>query len=203
MPAQSALAVAFCTHCYIGKAGGVWQGLWGRFSSLKRTIMITRFRPSVEKNIQAKTIKVVKKISAPVDKVWNAWTKAEQLDKWWGPKPWRAVTKSMDFKEGGSWLYKMAGPNGEAQWDKVVFEQINAPNSFSATDLFVDENGNKSGDMPKTHWQNKFVSSTGGTTIECTLSFDSKEDMQKILDTGFEEGFSIGLEQLEDLIADE
>ena len=40
----------------------------------------------------------------------------------------------MDFKEGGSWVYKMQGPKGEQQWDRVNFEKINAPNSFTAND---------------------------------------------------------------------
>jgi len=164
--------------------------------------MTTKHKASFAKNASAKTITVVKEIDAPVQQVWKAWTTAEQLDKWWGPKPWNAVTKKMDFTEGGSWVYKMAGPNGEQQWDKVNFTNIHAPNDFSATDLFTDEKGNRNSDMPSTRWKNSFTKSGDGTKIESVLSFDSKEDMDKILKTGFEEGFSKGLDQLDDLLSD-
>ena len=162
--------------------------------------MITKQKASFTKNASARTITVVKEIDAPVEQVWKAWTTAEQLDKWWGPKPWKAVTKSLDFKEGGSWVYKMQGPKGEEQWDKVNFTNIQAPNGFNASDMFTDEKGNRKKDMPSAQWKNRFTKSGDGTRIESVLSFDTKEDMDKILKMGFEEGFSIGLDQLDDLL---
>ncbi|MEO6316736.1 MAG: SRPBCC domain-containing protein [Chitinophagaceae bacterium] len=148
----------------------------------------------------AKTITVTKEIAAPVDVVWTAWTTAGQLDKWWGPEPWKAVTKNMDFTEGGSWVYKMQGPNGEEQWDKVIFTGIDAPRQFSATDLFTDEKGNKKADMPSTQWKNSFTKTSNGTRIVAELSFDTAANMNTILNTGFEKGFSKGLDQLEELL---
>ena len=106
----------------------------------------------------------------------------------------------MDFREGGSWIYKMQGPNGEAQWDKVEFTSIDAPAQFTATDLFIDEKGNKKTDMPSANWKNSFTKTGDRTTIVAELSFASKEDMDKILKTGFEQGFSTGLDQLEELL---
>ncbi len=163
--------------------------------------MITKNEARFIKNAEAKKILVTKEINAPVEQVWAAWTTAAQLDKWWGPKPWNAVTKTMDFREGGSWVYKMQGPEGEEQWDKVEFTSIKAPLEFRATDLFTDDKGNKNGAMPSTHWKNSFVKTGDGTRIETELSFDSKADMDKILKTGFEQGFSKGLDQLEDLLS--
>lgn len=163
--------------------------------------MITKHKASFNKNAEAKKIIVTKEIDAPVEQVWRAWTTADQLDKWWGPEPWKAVTKKMDFKEGGSWVYKMQGPNGEEQWDKVEFTEIKAPSQFTASDLFTDEKGNKKGDMPSTHWKNSFTKTGNGTKVVSELSFDSKEDMDKILKTGFEQGFSQGLDQLEELLS--
>ena len=163
--------------------------------------MITKHKASFAKNAEAKKITVTKEIDAPIEKVWEAWTTAAQLDKWWGPKPWNAVTKKMDFREGGSWEYKMQGPHGEEQWDKLEFTGITAPKQFTATDLFMDEKGNKNTDMPSTNWKNSFTKKGDGTTIVSELSFAKKEDMEKILKTGFEQGFSTGLDQLEELLS--
>src|SRR6187431_3103993 len=54
-----------------------------------------------------KKINVERSFNGPIDPVWSAWTEAEILDQWWAPKPWRAETKSMNFKEGGRWHYCM------------------------------------------------------------------------------------------------
>lgn len=66
-----------------------------------------------------KTIHVARRFDAEVPLVWQAWTTPELLDQWWGPEPWRAETKSMDFRVGGHWLYAMVGPEGEKHWSKV------------------------------------------------------------------------------------
>ncbi len=54
--------------------------------------------------------------AAPKSKVWKYYTTAELLDKWWGPEPYKAVTKSFDFSEGGHWHYVMQGPEGDAHF---------------------------------------------------------------------------------------
>jgi uncharacterized protein YndB with AHSA1/START domain len=56
-------------------------------------------------------IKISREFAANISLVWDAYTKSDILDKWWAPKPWKARTKKMDFREGGSWLYAMVGPS--------------------------------------------------------------------------------------------
>jgi uncharacterized protein YndB with AHSA1/START domain len=78
-----------------------------------------------------KKLKVVREFDAPLQKVWNAWTKSELLDQWWAPRPWKAVTQSMDFKEGGTWYYFMQGPEGERHYCRVDYKTIVPNKSFS------------------------------------------------------------------------
>jgi uncharacterized protein YndB with AHSA1/START domain len=163
--------------------------------------MITKNKARFIKNTDSKKITVVKEFDADIEQVWKAWTTRELLDKWWAPKPWKAVTKKMDFREGGVWLYKMAGPDGEQQWASFEYKKIVRPNFFIATDSFTDENGNRDTTMPSQKWRNNFIKTDNGTKVEVELSFDSKEDMDKILQTGFEQGFTSGLENLDDLLA--
>lgn len=53
------------------------------------------------------TIFITREFAADLDLVWDAFTNAEILDKWMGPKPYRVQTKEMDFRVGGRWLYTM------------------------------------------------------------------------------------------------
>ena len=62
-------------------------------------------------NKENNTINIEREFAAGLDLVWDAWTKPEILDQWWAPQPFRTKTKSMDFREGGSWHYAMIGPD--------------------------------------------------------------------------------------------
>ena len=162
---------------------------------------MTTNKARITKDAANNKIIVVKTIDAPLEQVWNAWTTPEQLDKWWGPKPWKAVTKKMNFSAGGSWVYIMQGPKGEQQWDKFEFTKIDKYKDFSATDMFIDQQGERNSDMPSGRWKVSFFKSGDGTKIESEISYDNKEDMDKILKMGFEEGFTIGLDQLDELFS--
>jgi len=60
---------------------------------------------SFEKDLKNKRLTVSRAFNAPLELVWKAWTESEILDQWWAPKPYRAETKSMDFRKGGMWAY--------------------------------------------------------------------------------------------------
>lgn len=153
------------------------------------------------KDVPNKKIFVKREFKAPVEQVWKAWTDAALLDQWWAPRPWKAETKTMDFKAGGMWLYRMAGPDGTHAWCRVDFESINAPQSFKSTSRFCDENGNPDSTFPTMHWEVNFSSIEGGTRVDVTLSFDTEEEMNKIIEMGFQEGFKMGLGNLDELLA--
>jgi uncharacterized protein YndB with AHSA1/START domain len=155
------------------------------------------------KDPHGRQLNITREFSAPVEKVWKAWTEAEQLDKWWAPKPWKAITKSMDFKVGGFWLYCMAGPNGEKAWCRVDFTAINEGQSFEATATFSDEDGNIDKNFPPMHWHNEFMPTMSGSKVEIELSFNSEAGLEQIVKMGFKEGFSMGLGNLDELLAEQ
>ncbi|MEO8885044.1 MAG: SRPBCC domain-containing protein [Mucilaginibacter sp.] len=155
----------------------------------------------INKDLPNKKLKVTRHFNAPIAKIWEAWTNPALLEKWWGPKPWTAVTKTMDFKAGGLWLYKMTGPDGEGQWCRVDIHTVDAPNGFTSTATFSDEDGVKTGTFPDGHWNTQFFADGDGTRVEATLTFDTLADMEQLVAMGFEQGFTMGLNQLEELLA--
>ncbi len=156
-----------------------------------------------EKDMVAKKIHVVREFNAPVEKVWKAWTDPAILQKWWGPKPWTAVTKSMNFTVGGAWLYSMDGPNGEKHWSFVKFTAIEPGKRFAADAMFSDDNGNASPGAPASHWDNKFIALGDKTQVVCDLSFVEESSIKMMVEMGFEGGFTMGLNQLEEWLASE
>lgn len=146
-------------------------------------------------------IQVERSFNAPIDLVWAAWTEADLLDQWWAPKPFTNKTKSLDFREGGKWHYCMLGPNSEAFWAIFNYETIKPQSYFSGNDGFCDENGVMSDNKPTVKWENAFRSGENGTTVNILLHFKTLEDLETIIEMGFKEGFTAGLENLDQYIA--
>lgn len=146
-------------------------------------------------------IKVERSFDAPLDLVWSAWTEAEILDQWWAPKPWRAETKSMDFSEGGRWHYSMVGPEGERHWALMNYVVIEPKKSFAGVDAFGDEGGNVNTAQPGSNWTNTFAEKDGATLVTNEISFDDLSQMEGMIAMGFKEGFTMGLGNLDELLA--
>lgn len=154
------------------------------------------------KDFDSNSAYVMKIYGADVSTVWNYFTRAELLDQWWGPKPWRCETLKQDFKEDGIWLYTMIGPNGEkAGYSRSRYGEIMEHRSFDWTSAFCDENGNVAEDAPQSKWLFGFTGVEEGTKVTVNIHYPSQEVMKKMMDMGFEGGFTMGLNQLEEILA--
>lgn len=153
---------------------------------------------SVDK--ENKKIRVEREFAADLDRVWAAWTKSELLDQWWAPKPCKAVTKSMDFSDGGTWLYAMILPDGTEHWCRVDYSNIKESESFSNLNGFCDEDGNINTDFERSFWTNTFKQQSGSTIVNIEIAYKELVDLEKILEMGFKEGFTAGLENLDTLL---
>lgn len=163
--------------------------------------MIIQKETIISKDLDKKKLFVEREFDAPVALVWRAWTESSLLDQWWAPRPWKAKTKSMEFKEGGRWLYRMVGPDGEEQFCRADYETIVPQKQFTASDAFCDEKGNATNEMPSMHWKNVFTPTDNGTRVAIEISFDSVANLEKIVEMGFKEGFTAAHGNLDELLA--
>jgi uncharacterized protein YndB with AHSA1/START domain len=153
------------------------------------------------KDLANKKIKAVREFAAPVEKVWRAWTESAMLEQWWAPKPYKAVTQEMHFHEGGFWRYYMLGPEGERHYCRLDYRSIVPNSSYDVIDAFCDEKGELNTEMPRMNWHVAFYSTDSGTRAEIEISFKTVEDLQKIVEMGFEEGFRMAHGNLDELLA--
>ena len=155
-------------------------------------------------NKENSTVHVQREFNADLELVWEAWTNPEILDQWWAPKPYKTKTKSMDFREGGMWLYEMFNAENEIKqdchWCKNDYHKIEHQKNFSGLDAFCDENGTVNTGMPRTLWTNTFTETRGTTTVNIVAKYESLADLEKIISMGFKEGFTMGLNQLDELL---
>lgn len=146
------------------------------------------------------TITVKREFAAEVALVWDAYTKSELLDQWWAPRPWKAKTKTMDFKEGGHWLYAMVGPNGEEHWAIANYKNIQVHKAFTGLDAFADADGNVNKDMPQSKWEVTFTGKGEKTLVQLQISYADLAQLEATIQMGFKEGLSMAMENLDELL---
>lgn len=150
---------------------------------------------------QNNTILISRQFDADLALVWEAWTNPEILDQWWAPKPFQTRTKSMDFRDGGVWLYAMVGPDATEHWCRADYQKIAHRHSYTAHDAFCDENGVINSSFPRALWNNTFTEQGGTTTVDIVIQYEQLADLEKIIELGFKEGFSMALENLDQYLA--
>ncbi len=138
--------------------------------------------------------------SAPKSKVWQYYTTAELLDLWWGPLPYKAVTKSFDFREGGHWHYVMQGPEGDAHYCVNNYKTITPEESFTAFDGFAHEDWSINRTLPGSDWEVTFTENGDVTEVKVVLTCADEKELSTLIEMGMKEGFNQGLDQLEALL---
>jgi uncharacterized protein YndB with AHSA1/START domain len=147
------------------------------------------------------TITVKREFAAGLPLVWDAFTKSEILDRWWAPKPWKARTKTMDFREGGHWLYVMVGPEGEEHWSFANFNSIQVQKNFTGADGFSDAEGNINPEMPQSTWEISFQDSGDITLVTYQISYADLSQLEATIQMGFKEGLTMAMEGLDEFLA--
>lgn len=162
---------------------------------------MSSFKTEVIKDFNTKTVRVIREFAAPVEHVWRAFTEAALLDQWWGPKPWRAETKTMDFREGGHWLYAMVSPDEtQRHWGRMNYFTIQVNDHYTGEDGFCDENGELNPNFPVSQMRTQFTQTAAGTLVEMSSVHASEADLQTLIDMGFEEGITVCFDQLAELV---
>lgn len=106
-------------------------------------------------------ISLTRLYDAPLEAVWRAWTVAEEVAQWWGPRGFTLTTHSRDLRTGGHWHYTMHGPDGTdfentTQYldveprQRLVYDHgghKDRPPLFRVTALFSEHDGRTQLDM--------------------------------------------------------
>src|SRR5262245_46590043 len=150
-------------------------------------------------NKATKTVSVIREFAAELSLVWDAFTKPEILDQWWAPRPWVSKTKSMDFKVGGRRFYAMVSPEGQERWAIQKYTSISPKTNFKMFNVFADKDENP--ELPGSDWDYTFSERDGKTTVHITIYNESLARMEKLIEMGFKEGFTMSMTNLENLLA--
>jgi uncharacterized protein YndB with AHSA1/START domain len=147
------------------------------------------------------TIFITREFAADLDLVWDAFTKAEILDQWMGPKPYRVQTKEMDFRVGGRWLYTMVSDENVAptRYSLAEFVEIQPKSSFTTKNSFSDENGNHiDSGFTFSMTKNSFITGGEKTTVQIVKKMESLAQLEQFIAVGYEKGIAMGMSNLDE-----
>ncbi len=94
--------------------------------------------PSPDNATSSGVFELSRVFKAPRLLMWKAWSEAERLQEWWGPKGCSLKVAGLEFRPGGFFHYAMHFSNDvPPMWGRFMYREITAPerlvwlNSFS------------------------------------------------------------------------
>ena len=147
----------------------------------------------------AKKVFINREFDANLSQVWDAFTKPEILDQWWAPEPMVSKTKFMNFEVSGKRFFAMVNPEGKERWLIQKYTSISPKTNFKYFNAFADAAENP--ELPGSDWDFTFSEQNGTTKVSITIYNESLARMEKLVETGFREGFTSALNNLDKLMA--
>jgi uncharacterized protein YndB with AHSA1/START domain len=122
----------------------------------------------------AKPFVITRVFAAPRELVWQAWTEAGHLARWFGPKGFTTPVARLDFRPGGMFHYCQQSPDGKQLWGRFVYREIAPPERIVWVNSFSDESGGVGRHPFSATWPQEmltvvtFAGQAGKTTVTVT-----------------------------------
>jgi uncharacterized protein YndB with AHSA1/START domain len=155
---------------------------------------------SLDTDLDNQTLTLVADFDAPPDRVWQLWADPRQLERWWGPPTYPATVDGHDLTPGGDVTYFMTGPEGDTHRGYWRITAIDPPKSLEFVDGFANDDGTPNTDQPTTNIVVQLTDHEGGTRMELRSVYDSREQMEQMLNMGMAEGLRESVGQIDALL---
>ncbi len=139
-------------------------------------------------------IVMIRTFQAPRALVFEAHSKPELMQRWWGPRRYELPVAEMDFRPGGAYHFVQRGADGQEFGFRGKFLEIVPPERITWTFEFEGMPGHISIERLTLDEQD------GTTTLTSAAVFDSKEDRDGMLASGCEEGAAESYDRLDELL---
>lgn len=105
---------------------------------------------------------ITRRFEAPRELVFEAWTRAEHLARWWAPQDCTLLSCEVDVRPGGAWYRRMRSRDGREHVKRGVYREIAAPERLVFTYLNEAADGSCGPEMLVTV---TFEEDAGGTRL--------------------------------------
>ncbi|WP_413558972.1 SRPBCC domain-containing protein [Bdellovibrio sp. HCB209] len=188
------------TKKFVKQAGG--NGTWDRLAEY------------LEEQSSGKQKFVINRtFEAPIQTVFDMWTKPEHFKQWMGPTGSTMDIVKADIKVGSSLMYSMGHPQGMMLHGRINYQEISAPNRLVYTQQFTDDKFNPTrapfdGNWPMTMLTTVELAEedSGETRITLTWEVDGDYTAEELATFvkekgGMTQGWTGSFDKLEEYIA--
>ena len=116
-----------------------------------------------------------------------------------GAKTLGFENKGNGIQRGGRRFYAMVSPEGDERWAMQKYTSITPKTNFKFFNAFSDKDENL--ELPGSDWDLSFSEQDGKTTVSISIYNESLERLEKMIEMGFKEGFTMTLNYLDKLLA--
>nr|WP_294906156.1 SRPBCC family protein [uncultured Lacibacter sp.] len=143
---------------------------------------------SVTNNTADREIRLTRILNAPVELVWEVWTKPEHITNWWGPNGFTNTIIRMDVQPEGEFKLVMHGPDGKDYKNESVFKEVVKYKKLKY----------EHASTPKFVATIEFEAQGKKTAINWHMLFESKEEFIQVVKTfKADEGLKQNVDKLE------
>lgn len=139
---------------------------------------------------------ITRTFPAPAELVFEAMTNPEHIRKWWGAGHGTMTTCEVDLREGGAWHFaQTAGSTGDEVSFSGHYRTIERPGRLVHTERFDNI------DSPYSVIDTTYTEEAGKTTLTATITYDSPETVQMVIESGMESGMQASYDAIDDVLA--
>jgi uncharacterized protein YndB with AHSA1/START domain len=142
-------------------------------------------------------IRMTRLFDAPRHLVFEAMTKPEHVQRWWGRlgEGYSVPVCEIDLRPGGAWRFVNRHPKGEAAFHGE-YREVTSPSRLVFTEIFEQ--------FPDTVSvvTTDFTDEGGRTRMTVTVRYPSVEVRNMVVASGMAKGAGISYDRLEDLVAE-
>jgi uncharacterized protein YndB with AHSA1/START domain len=117
---------------------------------------------------EEREIVVSRRIDAPPELVFQAFTEVRHLSRWWGPTGFSTTTRAFEFRVGGEWDFVMHGPDGTDYQEWICWTEITGPERIAM------KHGESRGDPNAFESVISFAAEGSATRVELRTLFPTK-----------------------------
>lgn len=142
-------------------------------------------------------------LKAPPHLVWRCWTEPALICQWFCPKPWSVSEAVVELRAGGRFFTLMNGPDGEVMPNEGSFLEVVPQSKLVFTDMFGADFAPV--DVPDSgaglHFAAilTFAAEGNGTRYRAVARHRSPDEAKAHESMGFQIGWGIAADQLEEL----
>jgi uncharacterized protein YndB with AHSA1/START domain len=153
-------------------------------------------------------LRLERRLDAPRDLVWKAWTDAEHIKRWWAPRPYQTPEVEIELKPGGKFFTRMTGPDGfDYSGTACILEVVPGERIVWTTALGTGYRPNEfatdgCGGFPFTAIHTFEDSGDGGTRYSATVLHRNTADRDAHAAMGFDDGWATCADQMAEVAQD-